>query len=132
MFKSVTFEAFAEAYISMVFSIYLSKRNAQVIKFLGIFKKYVSENKIYFCSRKKSNVLLDKKVIFVFHSIFKLDFITQVIYCISFTDVCVLISYFFLFCYVSLLEMEHRKILTFLYSYMWQQNELEKKPGVSE
>ena len=40
------------------------------------------ENKIYFCSRKKSNVSLNKKVIFVFHTIFKLDFITQIIYCI--------------------------------------------------
>ena len=34
------------------------------------------ENEIYFCSRKKSNVSLNKKVIFVFHTIFKLVFIT--------------------------------------------------------
>ena len=68
--------------ISMFFSICLAKKNAEVIKFLGFLKKYVSENKIYFCSRKKSNVSLNKKVIFVFHTIFKLDFITQIIYCI--------------------------------------------------
>ena len=66
----------------MFFSICLGKKNAEVIKFLGILKKYVSKNKIYFCSRKKSNVSLNKKVIFVFHTIFKLDFITQIIYCI--------------------------------------------------
>ena len=67
--------------ISMFFSICLAKKNAEVIKFLGFLKKYVSENKIYFCSRKKSNVSLNKKVIFVFHTIFKLDFITQIFYC---------------------------------------------------
>ena len=72
----------------MFFSICLAKKNAEVIKFLGILKKYVSENKIYFCSRKKSNVSLNKKVIFVFHTIFKLDFITQIIYCIM-SDACV-------------------------------------------
>ena len=50
----------------MFFSIKKKKKNAEVIKFLGILKKYVSENKIYFCSRKKSNVSLNKKVVFVF------------------------------------------------------------------
>ena len=60
----------------MFFSVSLGKKNAEVIKFFGILKDYVSENKIYFCSRKKSNILLNKKVIFVFHTIFKVDFIT--------------------------------------------------------
>ena len=54
----------------------------KVIKFLGILKKYVSKTKIYFCLKKKRNVLLNKKVNFVFHTIFKLDFITQIISCI--------------------------------------------------
>ena len=72
----------------MFFSICLGKKNDEVIKFLGILKKYISENKIYFCSRKKSNVSLNEKVIFVFHTIFKLDFITQIIYCIM-SDACV-------------------------------------------
>ena len=38
----------------MLFSICLGKKNAEVMKFIGIFKKIVSENEIYFCSRKKS------------------------------------------------------------------------------
>ena len=92
--------------ISMFFSICLAKKNAEVIKFLGFLKKYVSENKIYFCSRKKSNVSLNKKVIFVFHTIFKLDFITQIIYCIIHRCLC---SHFivFLLSYISQ-EKEHR------------------------
>ena len=76
-----------------VFSIWLGKKNAEVIKFLGILKKCVPENKKCFCSRKKSNVSLNKKVIFVFHIIFKLDFITQIIYCTIHRCTCVLISY---------------------------------------
>ena len=81
--------------ISMIFSICLGKKNAEVIKFLGILKKYVSENKIYFCSRKKINVLLNKKVIFIFHTIFNLDFVMQIIYCIIHRC---LYSLFLLFC----------------------------------
>ena len=93
--------------ISLFFSICLGKKNAEVIKFLGILKKYVSENKIYFCSRKKSNVSLNKKVIFVFHTIFKLDFITQFIFCII--RRC-LYSLFilFLFSYISSEKTERR------------------------
>ena len=85
-FTSAAFEAFAEAYLSF-FSICLGKKNAEVIKFLGILKKYVSEN-ICFCSRKKSNVSHNKKVIFVFHSIFKLDFAIQIIYCVIHRCLC--------------------------------------------
>ena len=80
-FTSAAFEAFAEAYLCFLVSA-SAKKNAEVIKFLGILKKYVSENKIYLCSGKKSNVALDKKVIFVFHTNFKLDFITHIINCI--------------------------------------------------
>ena len=68
--------------ISMFFSICLGKKKCWGKEILRNLKKYVSENKMYFCSRKKGNVLLNKKVIFVFHTIFKLDFITQIIYCI--------------------------------------------------
>ena len=50
--------------ISMFFSICLVKKNAEVIKFLRILKKYLSNNKICFWSRKKSNVSLNKNVIF--------------------------------------------------------------------
>ena len=64
----------------MFFSVCRGKKkknnnNAKKIKFLGILKKYASKNKIYFCLKKKSNVSLNKKVIFVFHATFKLDFI---------------------------------------------------------
>ena len=70
--------------IPLFFSICLGKKkkNAETIKFLGTLENHVSENKIYFCLKKKSNVSLNKKVIFIFHTIFKLDFITQIIYCI--------------------------------------------------
>ena len=80
---SAAFEAFAETYLCFLVSSSLKKKkNAKANKFLGIWKKYVSKNKIYFYLKKKTNVLLNKKVIFVFHTIFKLDFITQIIYCI--------------------------------------------------
>ena len=81
-FTSAAFESFAEGYLCF-FSICLAKKkNAKAIKFLGILKKYVSKNKLHFCLKNKSNVSLNKKVIFVFHKIFKLDFIKQVIYCV--------------------------------------------------
>ena len=74
-FTSAAFEAFAEAYLCFLVSASPLK-NAEATKFLGILKKYVSKNKIYFCLKTKNNVSLNKKVIFVFHTIFKLDFIT--------------------------------------------------------
>ena len=75
-------EAFAEACL-FVFGICLHKsKYAERIKFLGILKQYVSKNKKYFRLKLKTNVLLNKKTIFVFHTIFKADFITQIIYCI--------------------------------------------------
>ena len=58
------------------------KKNSETIRFLGILKKCVSKNKINFCLKKKSNALLNKKVISVFPTIFKLDFVTQIICCI--------------------------------------------------
>ena len=85
--------------ISMFFSICLGNQSAKVIKFLEILKKYVSKNKIYFCLRKKRNVPLNKKVYFVIHTIFKLDFIMQIIYCIP--QMSVFSSHTFLFFYVS-------------------------------
>ena len=117
-FTSAAFEAFAEAYLCFLVSA-SAKKNAEVIKFLGILKKYVSENKIYLCSGKKSNVALDKKVIFVFHTNFKLDFITQIIYCIIHRC---LYSLFILFC--SLISVSKKRnieiMLTLPYSYNWQ------------
>ena len=117
----------AEAYL--FFSICLNKKNGKAIKFLGMLKKYVSKNKIYFClKKKKRNNQLNKKVIFVFHTIFKLDFTMQIIYSIIHIF---LYSLFILFC--SLISVF--KFLTLLYSYNWQKfnNKMnKKKPGVSE
>ena len=88
------------------------------MKFLGILKKYVSNNKIYFCLKKKSNVSLNKKVTFVFHTIFKLDFIMQIIYCIIHRCLC---SHFILFC--SLISVSKKWnieiMLTIPCSYNW-------------
>ena len=75
--------------ISMFFSICLGKKML---------------NKIYFCSRKKSNVLLNKKVIFVFHTIFELDFITQIIYCIIHRYLCSHFILFFVLLYQCLIN----------------------------
>ena len=108
-FTSAAFEAFAEAYLCFLVSA-SAKKNAEVMKFLGILKKYVSENKIFF---------VNKKVIFVFHTIFKLDFIMQIIYCIIHRCLC---SHFTFFC--SLLSVSKKwsieTMLTFPYSYNWQ------------
>ena len=94
--------------ISMIFSVCLGrKKNEEAIKFLRILKRYVSKNKIYFCFKKKGNVSLIKKAIFVFHTIFKLDFITQIIYWIN-------------------------PSLTVNLTKVQQQNEWKKKPGLWE
>ena len=63
IFASAALVAFARAYLCFLVSA-SSKKNAEVIKFLGILKKYVSNNKICFWSRKKSNISLNKNVIF--------------------------------------------------------------------
>ena len=85
--------------ISMFFSTCLGKKNAEEIKFLGILKK-MSPGINWFCLKKKSNVSINKKVIFVFHMIFKLDFITQIIYCIIHRCLYSLLI-LFLFSYIS-------------------------------
>ena len=70
----------------MFFNICLAKKNADAIKFLGILKKYVSKNKIFFCLKKNSNFLditindLRYEIKFESHTISKLDFITPIIY----------------------------------------------------
>ena len=133
-FTSAAFGGFCQG-ISMFFSICVNRKNAEVIKFFGILKKYVSENKIYFCSRKESNVL-NKKIIFVLNTILKLDFIMQIIYCIIHRGLC---SHFILFLYssISLQEMEHRNSVSLslfiqLAKVQQPQNEWKKKPGSSE
>ena len=63
--------------------------------FLAILKKYVSKDKIYFGLKRKSNVSLHKKFVFVFGAIFEFDLITYR----SFTDVYILFPYFFYLLY---------------------------------
>ena len=82
--------------------------------------------------------MLNKKVIFVYHTILKLDFITQIIYCIIHICLC---SNFILFLFSTLVSVSNKwnveTILTFPYSYNWQkfeqpQNKWKKNLGVSE
>ena len=82
-FTSAASETFAEAILCFLVSA-STKQNGEVIRFLESQKKKknVSKNETHFCSKKKSNVSLNKTVIFVFHTIFKLDFKTRIIYCI--------------------------------------------------
>ena len=116
---SAAFEAFAEAYLWFLVSASPKKTIAGAIKFLGILKTHVSKKNIYFCLKKKSNVLLNKKVIFVLHTVFRLDFITQIIY---FSVHRCLHSLFILFCSViSVSKKRDMKIMLPLpYSYKWQ------------
>ena len=79
-FASAAFEAFTEAYLSFLVSAQQKKKKKKMrIKY----------------------ILLNKKVIFVFQTIFKLDFITQIIYYIIHRCLC---SHFilFLFSYIGL------------------------------
>ena len=84
----------------MFFSICLAKKTAEVIKFLGIFKKYIAENKI-FVQERKAKFRLTKKLFLSFTQYSNL-FSGQRSVTVLSTDVCVLISYFFLFSYISL------------------------------
>ena len=116
---NAAFDAFADAYLCFLVSASAKKKKKcwgnQILRNL---KKNVFNNKKYFCSRKKSNVSLNKKVIFVFHTIFKLDFITQIIYCIIHRCLC---FYFIFFPRISVCKKWNiETMLTFRYSYNWQ------------
>ena len=50
--QSANAKAFAKVYICLLVSA-SSKTNAEAIKFLGILKKYVSKNEMYFCLKKE-------------------------------------------------------------------------------
>ena len=114
--------------ISMFFSICLGKKEKKMLrKIFSNLKKYLSKNKMYVCL-KKSNVSLNKKVIFVFHMIFKLDFVTH--HLLLSTDVCILFWYFF----CSLISSVSKKrnietMLTLHYSYNSQKynNKMNEK-----
>ena len=82
-FASGALEAFAEAHLCFLVSALAKKKKMlRQLNSQESLKKYVFKNKIYFCLKKKSNVSLNKKFIFVFDTIFKLDFIPQIIYSI--------------------------------------------------
>ena len=67
-FTSAAFEAFAEAYLCFLVSASAKKENnnAEAIKFLEILKKYVCQNKIYFCLKKKRAIFCLIKSYFCF------------------------------------------------------------------
>ena len=77
-FTSAAFESFAEAYLCFSVSV-SAKQNAEVIRFLGFSKKF-----------------------FVFHAIFRLDFKTQIIYCITHRRPVFSFDTFFVLLYQSL------------------------------
>ena len=86
------------------------------------------------CLKKESKVSLNKKVVFVFHTIFRLNIIKQIIYCIIYKC---LFSLFVLFFFISFSKKRDiETMLSLPYSYNWrkvqQQNEWRKKPGISE
>ena len=101
--------------ISMFFSICFSKKIAKVIKLLGIWKKYVSKNKIIFCSRNKSNVS-PNKVILSFIQISNLISLCRSFTVLS-TDVYVHISYFFCSLILISKKWNIETMLTFPDSY---------------
>ena len=57
----------------MLFSICLGKKNAEVIEFLGILKKYASKNKNIFFAQERKVMFRLIKVIFAHHNIFNVD-----------------------------------------------------------
>ena len=82
--------------ISMSFSICLGQKNAEAINFLGILKNNFSKNKKYIFSstKKKRNVLPNKKIYFYFLHDFQ-TFMIQIIYCIIHRCLFSLFIYFF-------------------------------------
>ena len=94
-FSSAAFGAFAESYLC--FLVYMLLRN---------LKKMSGRKKYFFFGRRKAMFFFIKKL-FVFQTFFKLDFVTQIIYCIIHRC---LYSLFilFLFSYISSEETERR------------------------
>ena len=80
----------------------------------------------YFCLKKKSNISLNKNVIFVFHTILKLDFITQINCFIHRCLYSLFILSLFLYQFHANGTM---KVLTLPYSYNWQKfnNKINEK-----
>ena len=91
------------------------KKNSELIKFLGIVKNYVSKKEIYFCLKKKSNVLLKHSAIFKFGFIMNdLLFYPQI-------SVFSFHTYFVLF-YQFLKTLTLKKMLALPFSHNWQKS----------
>ena len=80
-------EAFTKASLCFLVSASAIRIKFEAIKFLGILKKYVYKNKIYFCLKKEKQcffyiIFIKIPIIFIFHAIIKLIFIAQINYCI--------------------------------------------------
>ena len=83
----------------MFFSIFLGKKNAEIIKFLGISKEMSPRIKNIFAQERKP--MFGLKIYFCLSHNFQNYFLTQIIYCIIHRCLC---SHFklFLFFYISL------------------------------
>ena len=98
--QSANAEFFVEAYLCfLVFTV--------AMWLLGLIKKYFSKNKKKLV-QKKGNFLIDKKNIFLFHMVLKLDCITQFTYFIIHICLYSLII-LLLFSHISLQEARHRQ-----------------------
>ena len=65
----------------------------------------------------------NKKIFFVFHRIFKLVFITQIIYCIIHNVCCVFFSYFF----CSLISVSKKRDISSSYNGQKFKNKMNEK-----
>ena len=103
-FSSAVFGAFAELYLCFLVS--ASAKKYQGNYNLRNLKKMSGRIKFFFFGKRKSMFCFLKKL-FAFQTFFKLDFITQIIYCIIHRC---LYSLFilFLFSYISSEETERR------------------------
>ena len=70
-FYQCSIQGFCKGIFMFLVSALAKKKMKRQLNFQESQKKYIFKNKIYFCLKKKSNVWLDKKVVFVFHTIFK-------------------------------------------------------------
>ena len=113
-FTSAAFEAFAETYL--FFSICLGKKNAEVIKFLGISKNMSPRIKYIFVQERKAMFCLIKKFFLSFTQFSFRSFTVFIHRCLC--------SHFILFW--SLISVSKKwnteTMLTFLYSCNWQSN----------
>ena len=120
-FTSAAFEAFAESHLCFLVSS-SAKKNAEVINFLEILKQICLREQNILLFKKKSNVSLNKKVIFVFHKADHLLYYPQMSV-FSF-------HIYFLYSLISVSKKQNiETMLTFPYSYNLQKfnNKMNEK-----